>query len=224
MSAAPDTRNIEAIYPLSPIQQGLLFHSLYAPNSGVYIEQLVCTLRADVDVSAFSRAWEHVVHRHAPLRTAFAWKSQDQPLQAVHRTVELPLVQEDWRAMALDAQERRLERWLADERARGFDVAKAPLMRLALLRFADDAWRFVWTHHHLLLDGWSLPLVLQEVFAAYEAYRTGREPALPPVRPYRDYIAWLRKQDLAAAEAYWRATLAGFTAPTPLVVDRLPMA
>ncbi|MFQ3633438.1 amino acid adenylation domain-containing protein [Roseiflexus sp.] len=224
MSAIADTRNIEAIYPLSPIQQGLLFHSLYAPNSGVYVEQLVCTLHADVDVSAFSRAWERVVQRHAPLRTAFAWKSQDQPLQVVHRAVELPLVQEDWRAVSPDEQEQRLERWLADERTRGFDVAKAPLMRLALLRFADDAWRFVWTHHHLLLDGWSLPLVLQEVFAAYEAYRIGGEPSLPPVRPYRDYIAWLRKQDQAAAETYWRAALAGFTAPATLVVDRLPVA
>jgi len=224
MNAAPDMRNIEAVYPLSPIQQGLLFHSLYAPNSGVYIEQLVCTLQADIDVSAFSRAWDYMIRRHAPLRTAFAWKSQDQPLQAVHRAVELPFVQEDWRAIAPDEQEQRLDRWLADERTRGFDVAKAPLMRLALVRVADHVWRFVWTHHHLLLDGWSLPLVLQEVFAAYEAYRNGSDPALPPVRPYRDYIAWLRKQDLAAAETYWRAALAGFSTPTPLVVDRLPVA
>ncbi|RMF32481.1 MAG: non-ribosomal peptide synthetase, partial [Chloroflexi bacterium] len=213
-------RNIEAVYPLSPMQQGMLFHSLYAPESGVYVEQLSCTLRGDLDVPAFRRAWQRVVDRHAVLRTSFVWKQLDKTLQVVHRQVTIPLEQQDWRGLSPAQQQARLDAFLQQERRRGFDLSHPPLARLALMRTAEDAHIFVWSHHHILLDGWSLPLILGEVFALYEAFRQGRDLYLKPARPYRDYIAWLQRQDLAEAEAFWRETLAGFTAPTPLVVDR----
>ncbi len=219
MTTGAAKRNIEAVYPLSPTQQGMLFHSLLAPESGVYVEQLWCNLSGCLDVAAFERAWQHVVARHAPLRSAFAWKSQEKPLQAVQRQVELPLTVEDWRELPVDERDTRLATWLQADRVRGFDLSKAPLLRLTLLRLADDEHLFIWTHHHMLLDGWSLPLVMQEVLTSYESFRQGLDPRLPPVRPYRDYIAWLGEQDIAAAEAFWRKELAGFRAATPLVVD-----
>jgi amino acid adenylation domain-containing protein len=214
-------RNVEAVYPLSPMQQGMLFHSLYAPESGVYFEQLTCTLRGDLDVSAFQRAWQRVVERHPVLRTSFAWKSLDKTLQIVHRQVELPFERQDWRRFSPDEQEARLEAFLQAERRRGFNLSQPPLIRLALVQTAGDACRFVWSHHHALLDGWSIPLLLKEVLAFYEALRQGQDIQLPPSRPYRDYIAWLQQQDMAEAETFWRRALQGFIAPTRLMVDRV---
>jgi len=213
-------RNIEAVYALSPMQLGMLFHSLYGPESGVYFEQLSCTLRGELDVRAFQHAWQRVVDRHPILRTAFVWKNLERMLQVVHRRVELSWEEQDWRDLSAAEQETRREAFLRADRARGFDLSRAPLMRLALFRTADDAHTFVWSHHHILLDGWSLPLVLKEVLTFYEAFHQGQDLRLEQPRPYGDYIAWLQQGDLAQAEAFWRHELAGFTAPTPLVVDR----
>ncbi|MFN8596435.1 MAG: amino acid adenylation domain-containing protein [Anaerolineae bacterium] len=217
-----NAKAVEAVYPLSPMQQGMLFHTVYAPESGVYHAQTACALHGDLDVDAFKRAWQCVIDRHAILRTAFAWKRLDKLLQVVHRQVTVPWEQDDWRAVPPADQHMLLLDYLQTDRARGFDLAQAPLLRLALMRTADDAYQFVWSHHHLLLDGWSVPILLKDVFTCYEAMRTGREPQLEPVRPYRDYITWLQKQDPAHVAAYWQRMLAGFTAPTPLVVDHAP--
>jgi len=214
-----DTRNIKDIYPLSPMQQGMLFHSLYDPESGMYFEQSSWTLRGDLDVPAFERAWRRVVERHSALRTAFLWEELDEPLQVVCRQVELELEEQDWRGFDESEQQSRLEVFLSHDRERGFGLDKAPLMRLALIRLDDNAYHFVWSHHHLLLDGWSQPILFQEVFGFYEAFSQGQDLHLPPPRPYRDYIAWLQQQDGAETEAFWRRTLQGFTAPTPLTVE-----
>jgi amino acid adenylation domain-containing protein/non-ribosomal peptide synthase protein (TIGR01720 family) len=213
-------KNIEAIYPLSPMQQGMLFHSLYAPQSGVYFVQLSCTIRGDFDTLAFERAWSRVIERHPALRTLFVWERQDKPLQVVRQQVKTPWTQHDWRALTDEEQQLQLATFLEADRARNFDLGKAPLLRLALLRLAADRWHFVWSFHHLLLDGWSLSLVLKEVFIFYEAFHSGDEPMLDQPPPYRDYIAWLERQNLADAEQFWRRSLAGFTAATPLVMGR----
>ncbi|NTW00310.1 MAG: AMP-binding protein, partial [Oscillochloris sp.] len=211
---------VEDIYPLAPMQQGMLFHSLLDPESGVYVEQISCVLRGDLSVPAFSEAWRRAIDRHPLLRTAFVWEDLDEPLQVVQPGVALPLDVEDWRTLNEAAQREHVDTLLARERATGFDLSDAPLMRLHLARLADDRYQLSWTHHHLLFDGWSLPLLLGDVMAHYEALRLGQEPALPRPRPYRDYIAWLQQQDAAAAERYWRTALAGFVSPTPLVMRR----
>jgi amino acid adenylation domain-containing protein len=214
------TDNIEDFYPLSPMQQGMLFHTLYAPETGTYFEQLTCTLRGNLQAAAFARAWQQVLDSHPILRTGFTGEGLKEPVQVVYRRVRLPLAQEDWRGLSRATQQLRLEGFLEAERRRGFVLSEPPLMRLALFRVSDDAHQLVWSHHHILLDGWSVPMLLQEVLACYEAFSNGRAAQLPPRRPYRDYLVWLRRQDLARAEAFWRATLKGFGAPTPLVVDR----
>src|SRR5919109_2303073 len=213
-------RNIESIYPLSPMQQGMLFHALYAPESGVYCEQMSCSLNGNLNVSAFKQAWQQVVQRYPALRTLFVWRHRKEPLQVVRARVTLPWVEEDWRGCSPLERHGRLEAFLEADRARGFDLGQAPLMRCALLREAEDAYRFVLGFHHLLMDGWSLSLVLKEILAFYESYCRGRELSLESPRPYRGYIAWLRQQDLAQAEEFWREALRGLTAPTPLPIGR----
>ncbi len=213
-------KNVEDIYPLSPLQQGMLFHALYAPAGGVYLEQKICTLEGELKVTAFEQAWQRVLERHPALRTAFVWQGLEEPMQVVRQKVKLPLKQEDWRGLPAEEQRARLAAFLQADRAQGVEPSKAPLMRLALFRLSDDAYQFVWTHHHILLDGWSLPLIFKEVFAFYEAFCRGQDLHLERSRPFRDYIAWLRKQDLSQAEAFWRKELKGFTEPTPLWVGR----
>ena len=212
---------IEAIYPLTPLQQGMLFHSLYAPASGVYVEQLECLLRGPMNLAAFERAWQAAVDRNPILRTAFVWEELDEPVQVVHEAVPMSVDRFDWRDLPPEEQRAKLESFLDDDRRHGFDLAEAPLMRLVLIRLDATAWRFVWTHHHLLLDGWSVPLLMREFFSFYEKFCRGEEPELPRRRPYRDYIAWLRGQDLSKAEAFWRGSLSGFTSPTPIPVGLL---
>ncbi len=220
MSVKDPKKNIEAIYPLSPMQEGMLFHSLFAPEEGLYFEQFSCLLRGELNVPAFIQAWEEVIRRHPILRTSFVWKRLDKMLQVVHREVEVPVTQQDWRALSSEDQEKRLQAYLQAERQRGFDLAKAPLIRLALMRSTEDAYHFIWCYHHALLDGWSQPLLFKEILALYESLSRDQPIRLESARPYRDYIGWLQKQDFQAAEKFWRQNLHGFTTPTDLTVNR----
>ncbi|HEU4325263.1 MAG TPA: amino acid adenylation domain-containing protein, partial [Roseiflexaceae bacterium] len=205
---------IEDIYPLSPMQQGMLFHTLYAPTSDVYVSQMHCTLHEPIDIAAFERAWQRVVDRHPILRTIFLWEKRDEPLQVVRRAARLAWIHHDWRDAAPDQQHARLQAFLVSNRAAGFALNKAPLMRPALIRLSEASYEFVLCHHHLLLDAWSLPILLREAFAFYRAFSAGRELELERSRPFGDYIDWLGKQDLAQAETFWRGLLGGLRAPT----------
>ncbi|MFP5261321.1 MAG: amino acid adenylation domain-containing protein, partial [Blastocatellia bacterium] len=208
---------VEDIYPLSPMQQGMLFHSLYDPRSDVYCTQLTCALRGELDTSGFEYAWQRVVDRHAILRTAFIWSGLPQPLQVVHRRVRVSVEELNWEALHRDDQEKELQDYLRADRARGINLSEAPLMRLALVRVAPALYRLVWTSHHALMDGWCLSLLLKEVCAFYDSAREGKQLQLARPRPYRDYIAWLRRQELSEAETFWRRALEGFKAPTRLM-------
>ncbi len=206
--------DVEDIYPLSPMQHGLLFHTLYSPESEVYFEQVVSTFQGHVEVLVFERAWQQVVNRHASLRTAFIWEDLDEPHQVTLRRVDLSLNYLDWRGLSPIEQEEQLGAYLKADRRRGFDLSKAPLMRLALIQMGEDTYRFIWSLHHLLVDGWSLSIILREVSVLYEAYRQGKDLYLEPSPPYREYIAWLKMQDVSKGEEFWRELLKGFTAPT----------
>src|SRR5687767_9423938 len=156
--------DIEDILSLSPIQKGVLFHSLYAPDAGVYFQQVHCVLRGNLDLQAFRQAWQQSINRHAILRTSFFWEDLEEPVQVVNREVALPIEVEDWSELADSEQQSQLLDFLEADRRRGFELSSAPLLRLALLRLDEQRHRLVWSHHHLLLDGWSIPLLLKEVF------------------------------------------------------------
>jgi amino acid adenylation domain-containing protein len=207
-------KNVEDIYPLSPMQQGMLFHTLLDPEAGDYLTQLTGTIEGRPTLEAFRAAWRTVIRRHALLRTGFVWETLDKPLQVVHREADLPYMQHDWRNRVDQAA--AFDVFLVADRKAGFDLAAPPLMRLSIFEIADQVYRFVWTHHHLLLDGWSLPLLMSELFGFAEAALSGRGLSLPHPRPYRDYIGWLAAQDESSAESYWRETLSGFSTPTPI--------
>ncbi len=210
---------IEDVYPLSPMQQGMLFHSLYNPESGVYVTQLGCAIRGDLNVQILERAWQEVVNRNEVLRTGFIWEQLNEPLQVVRRNVSLTIETQEWTGLAEDEQRRRLEEFLQSDKKRGFEMSHPPLMRLTLIKLADDRYKFVWSHHHLLLDGWSIPLVFQQLFAIYDALSQGVAARVERSRPYRDYIEWVRQQDESKAEEFWRHALAGLTKPTLLAGD-----
>ena len=219
--AAPASWEIEETYSLSPMQQGMLFHSLYQPRSGIDIEQMVCRLPEAIGAQTFLKALNFVIQRHPILRTSFLWDSPNEPIQVVHEWVRLPLEQQDWRSDSPQQQADRLTAYLKRDRQRGLDLTQSltcePLMRFALFRVGDADYQFVWTFHHILLDGRSFPIVLQEVFAVYAAFCTGDELSLESPRPYRDYIEWVRQQDFLASKSFWQHLLKGFTTPTPLL-------
>jgi amino acid adenylation domain-containing protein len=217
-----DRKNVEDLYLLSPLQQGMLFHTLYSPGSAAYVEQLVLVLGGRPRAAELRRAWQMVVERHSVLRTGFIWEGVPKPLQVVFRKVDVPWQEHDWSALPEAEVEARWARLLEEDRERGFDLPRAPLLRFTLVRTAADEHRLLWTSHHILTDGWSVPIVLGELSAIYHGLLAGAPPRLRPARPFREYIAWLNRQDAAAAERYWTARLAGIDEPTPVPLDRAP--
>src|SRR5215831_17386452 len=212
-----NTKKVKAIYPLTPMQEGMLFHTLYEPEGGMYVEQVSCRLKGELRVHEMQRAWQEVLERHETLRSRFAWKGLEKPVQVVDAEVQLRLEREDWRVLEDADQEVRLEEYVTRKREEGFDLGRSPLMRLTLLQMKDEEHVLVWNFHHLLMDGWSLPLVLEEVFGRYQGEKARKESGEPGA--YRDYVRWLQKQDMAKAEEFWRERLHGFRRPTVIGVE-----
>lgn len=216
-------KNVESIYPLSPMQEGMLFHSLYTPDSGIYCSQTLITLEGEINLTVFRQAWEKVVERHSVLRTLFLWEKREKPLQIVRKKVDLPWDYQDWRSLSPREQQQRLDLLLQTERQQGFELKVAPLMRCLMIQLSDQTYKFLCNHHHIILDGWSMPIIYQEVLGFYEAGIQGKSYHLPLPRPYQDYIVWLQQQNPSVAESFWQRTLEGFMTPTPLRVDRLQL-
>ncbi|MBE9216802.1 non-ribosomal peptide synthetase, partial [Plectonema cf. radiosum LEGE 06105] len=209
------TENIQNIYQLSPLQQGILFHCLHSPQSAVYFVQLCCILRGNINVVAFEQSWQQVVDRHTALRTAFYWENLEKPHQVVYKKIQVFLEQQDWRSISPSQQLQQLDNFLQGERKKGFNLSQAPLMHLNLIRVADDSYYFIWSKHHLIVDGWSTALVLKEIAKVYEAFCQEENVPLATTS-YGDYISWLQQQDLSKAEVFWRQILKGIKAPTSL--------
>ncbi len=209
--------NIADIYPLSPMQQGMLFHKLYAPESGIYFEQIHFCLNGQLNIEAFCDAWQYLIDRHTILRTAFLHET-DNPLQLVYKKVNFSCQTFDWREFSETQRNEQLQKLLKAERSQGFEINHAPLMRVQVILETDCRSRLVWHHHHLLMDGWCLPILFTELFAAYSSFDMGQNPSLPSVRPYKAYINWLVEQDQEKAKVYWQEQLEGFLSPTPLPI------
>ena len=212
LGATIDCRGIEDIYPLSPMQQGMLFHALRDGESGNYVNQVGLEVRG-LDPGRLRAAWHEVSARHAVLRTGFAWRElSGAAQQVVYRHVTLPFVEEDWREQAAAMDRGELEAALARasqaERAKGFDLSQAPLQRVRLIRLDESRYWLIWTHHHILLDGWSSARLVAEIL---QHERGNRLPAVQG--RYRDYIGWLQRQDRDASAMFWRSALAELDEP-----------
>ncbi|WP_394844480.1 non-ribosomal peptide synthase/polyketide synthase [Pendulispora brunnea] len=204
--------DVQDIYPATPLQQGLLFHSMARSEDGLYVYQLRLTMAGALDVAALRAAWETLVGRYDILRTCFEWRHGGEALQIVHRQVDIPFAEHDWSA-ARDYAE-RFAAFCRDDVARGFDVERPPLMRVAVFTRPDGKHDVVWTMHHALSDGWSSARMFGDVIAAYRAHLTGAPAAFAPVVPYRDYVAWLAARP--SPEPFWRGALQRLANPARL--------
>jgi len=202
---------IEDMYPLSPVQQGLLFHSLLAPKAGIYVPQVVLALSGSIDATVLKKAWQQTLGRHAVLRTGFQWEQRDEPFQVVYSEAELAWTELDWSQTLVEEREKKLQAFLVANRREPFNLHRPPLMRLTWIRLAPDTFYLVGCYHHLILDGWSASLLLQEVLLHYgkmvreKLAEAKSEFQLPmPRTRFSDYIAWLNQQDSAAAQRFWQ--------------------
>ncbi len=222
-----DRSGLRDVLPLSPLQEGLLFHALYRrqhddnhddnqDNPDVYTIQLAVDLTGPLDAARLRAALPALLRRHPNLGAGFRTVRSGRPVQFVPHGVEVPLPETDLRELSTADRAVALDRLAAEVRAERFDLTRPPLLRLHLIRTGERAHRLLVTGHHILLDGWSMPVLLRDLFTIYER---GAD-ALPPATPYRRYLEWLGRQDRAATEAAWRHALAGIEEPTRLAAGR----
>lgn len=209
-------REVEDIYPLTALQQGILYHSLESPAADAYFYQRGFLLCGSLSVTHFQRAWETVANQHVALRSNYCWEGLSVPVQVVCRSASVRLIEADWRGVDEPGQWSRLDTLLQDERQQGFDFAGAAALRLRLIRVADETWWFIWSQHHIVLDGWSMGIVLRDVMQAYRAYLHERPWRCAALYTYSDYLHWLAKRDRAQALNYWKQQLTGFEVSTPI--------
>ncbi|WP_343745933.1 non-ribosomal peptide synthase/polyketide synthase [Chitinophaga sp.] len=202
----PRREQVDSLYRLSGLQEGMLFHSLYAAEAGTYTEQMTVDID-DLQVDAFVKSWDLLLEKHTILRTAFYYDRFSIPVQCVYKKVKLPVEILDYTAFDQDEQRRLYQELLTTDLRRGFDFAEAPLMRLTLVRLHGNNFRMLWTSHHILLDGWSLPILVEGLLAGYDALLTGS--ALPSLKEdrYGEYIQYLDRLDKEEAERYWKGYL-----------------
>ena len=210
-------RDIEDLYPLSPIQT--LFYSANPGNALSAFDQWRCTLRGELDVAAFQRAWQETLRRHSILRSTIHGEGLREAVQVVHRDVQLPWTMEDWRGLSAEELQSRWSDFLQQDHSKPLMLTEPPAMRFALVRWEDQTWKFLWSVPALLLDGWSWPLVFRDASRLYQSFSQNLSTEMEDVRPYRDYLSWLGKQTPGEAQTFWRENLAGFKEPTPLPRD-----
>ena len=206
---------LEDILPLSPLQEGLLFHALYdTQGPDLYTVQVALDLEGPLDPGALRVAAEALLERHTNLRASFVHDGLSRPVQVILAEVALPWCEVDLSGLGPAQCEERLAQLQAQERTVRFELGRAPLLRFSLIRLAADRHRLLLSNHHLLMDGWSLPVLVGELFELYK--HRGRSAALGRVTPYRDYLGWIAGQDRQAAQAAWQRALAGLEEPTRL--------
>jgi len=222
IGAASTGPDVEAAYPLTPLQHSMLIQSLDMQRFGVDIEQIVIGLREDVNVPALREAWRHAVERHPILRTVFLWNDVEGPRQHVQRRIAIPWTEVNWRGLSVTERKRRYDACLLADRARCFNLSVEPPFRLTLIHEESALHRLIWTFHHIAADGRGTVALLQEVFARYEANICDVRASLEPVVPFGEFVAWQQRRDSTRDEAYWREALRGFVAPTRLAVMSTP--
>ncbi len=214
--AEPSARFPEDMYPLSPMQAGMLFHAFFERETQTYFEQVTCIFEGPFAREAFIQAWDDVIAHHAVLRTSFHWQGMDLPLQVVAQSAEARWRLSDWRGLDDESQERQWRQFLETDREKGFSFSTPPLLRFHLAALKENRFRFCLSYHHILLDGWSSALLFQRVLQAYQARLMGKPHSQESETPYRNYIAWLQRQNAEETEAYWKLALRGFREPVRL--------
>ncbi|OJT29706.1 non-ribosomal peptide synthase/polyketide synthase [Pseudomonas sp. FSL W5-0203] len=211
---------IEDVYPLTPMQEGLLLHTLLEPGTGLYYMQDRYRINSALDPERFAQAWQAVIARHEALRASFCWNVGEDMLQVIHKPGSTPIEYLDWSTDPQDEQEPRLQALLKAEREAGFDLLNQAPFHLRLIRVAEARYWFMMSNHHILIDAWCRSLLMNDFFDIYTALGEGRDAQLAAPPRYRDYIAWLQRQDLNEARQWWQQNLQGFERATPIPSDR----
>ncbi|MFT0516998.1 non-ribosomal peptide synthetase [Pseudomonas faucium] len=211
---------IEDVYPLTPMQEGMLLHTLLEPGTGIYYMQDRYRINSALDPQRFAQAWQAVVARHEALRASFSWNAGEAMLQIIHKPGKTPVDYQDWRGLDEAAQEQRLQALHKEEREAGFELLREAPFHLRLVRVDEERYWFMMSNHHILIDAWCRSLLMNDFFELYQALGEGRQAQLPVPPRYRDYIGWLQRQDLDEARGWWQANLAGFERATAIPSDR----
>ncbi|MGY1952550.1 non-ribosomal peptide synthetase [Pseudomonas pergaminensis] len=211
---------IEDVYPLTPMQEGLLLHTLLEPGTGLYYMQDRYRINSALDPERFAQAWQAVIARHEALRASFCWNVGEDMLQVIHTPGSTPIEYLDWSEDPESEQEPRLQALLKQEREAGFDLLNQAPFHLRLIRVDAERYWFMMSNHHILIDAWCRSLLMNDFFEIYMALSEGREAQLATPPRYRDYIAWLQRQNLNEARQWWQQNLQGFERTTPIPSDR----
>ncbi|MDO3652556.1 plipastatin non-ribosomal peptide synthetase PpsC [Bacillus subtilis] len=212
----PQQPEIQDIYPLSFMQEGMLFHSLYDEQSRAYFEQASFTINGQLDLERFQKSMDAVFDRYDIFRTAFIYKNVAKPRQVVLKQRHCHIHVEDISHLNEKDKEHCTEAFKEQDKSKGFDLQTDVLMRISILKWAPDHYVCIWSHHHILMDGWCLGIVIKDFLHIYQALGKGQFPDLPPVQPYGTYIKWLMQQDREEAAEYWKKRLQHFEKASPL--------
>lgn len=211
---------IEDVYPLTPMQEGMLLHTLLEPGTGLYYMQDRYRINSELDPQRFAQAWQAVIARHEALRASFCWNVGEDMLQVIHKPGSTPIEYLDWTAIAENEQEPKLQALLKSEREAGFDLLNQAPFHLRLIKVGVARYWFMMSNHHILIDAWCRSLLMNDFFEIYMAQGGGRDAQLTVPPRYRDYIGWLQRQSLAEARQWWKTNLQGFERTTPIPSDR----
>ena len=207
---------IENIYITTPMQEGLLFHALIDMKNSFYTMQVNFDFNGKLNVSAFKQAWRLMIKRHAVFRTSFVGFENEQIHQLVSRQVEFPFFESDLRHVPANERQSKLDAFQIEDRSKVFDFDKAPLLRINLIRLEDKKYHLSLSYHHVLLDGWCIPIIFSELMHIYNSINENKAPVLNDAQPYENYIAWLYKKTKAKGLSFWKDYLAGYSQPTRL--------
>jgi surfactin family lipopeptide synthetase C len=206
-----DRANLKDLYPLSPMQEGMLYHALREPDSTAYFEQISYRLSGTLDMALFERAWNELVARHDILRTLFVFEKTKRPLQVVLKSSRMEFRFKDLRGQTPEDHERAVLAKRDEDKRRGFDLTQGPLMRAWVLQLDENVYEVIWSHHHILMDGWCVARLQGEFLQVYQALQRNERPSLPAVKPYSHYLQWLEKQDRSQGWRFWEDYLSGYT-------------
>ncbi len=211
---------IENMYTLTPMQKGMWFHSIMDQGSEAYFEQTRFVLKGNLDVEAFSRSLNTLAANHAVLRTNFYQGWRGELLQVVFRHREIGFTYEDLRELDEQQQQAYIASVSTEDKNKGFDLEKDPLMRAYVMRLDNESYQFLWSSHHIQMDGWCMPLIVSEVFEIYSNLIQHGRSKNRTISPYSDYIDWLERQDDEAASQYWSHYLSGYEEQTHLLLEK----
>ena len=206
------TYQIEDLYHLSMMQEGLYFQSLYDKGSTAYFNQLAYRLKGNLDPVLVQKSLGLLSGRHQVLRTIFNNEISDRPLQLILKDQKIGFYYEDLTQIA--DQEGTIKKYKEQDLHSGFDLNKGPLIRMAMLQLSEDTFEFIWSFHHIIMDGWCLNILITEFLAFYKGFLEEKTPTLWPVNPFSDYIQWIEKQDIDSSKQYWADYLSGYTSGT----------